>query len=93
MKRETREGTRRFANEALAVALAFAKEHGFACIAERMQRIARRSPTGRAEVYHRQEVSQWLHADPDKRVEPKLGAGLMIIEAVRELEAEKTQGT
>lgn len=28
---------------------------------------------------HRQIVEGWLHADPDRRVEPKLGLGLILM--------------
>ena len=39
--------------------------------------------TGRA--VQRQQVNEWLASDPDKRVEPKLGIGTMLIDAARDL--------
>jgi hypothetical protein len=29
--------------------------------------------------FHRQEVGAWLNADPKKRVEPMMGAGLLLV--------------
>lgn len=29
--------------------------------------------------YHRQEVGAWLHQDPEARIEPRLGTGLLLI--------------
>ena len=50
-------------------------------------RVADRLSLRTGETYHRQEVSTWLHSDPTIRVEPKLGAGFMLIESCREQEA------
>jgi len=30
---------------------------------------------------HRQTVGRWLHADPEKRNQPTLGAGLLLVKA------------
>ena len=32
------------------------------------------------ETVHRQEVSQWLHPEKDKRLSPAFGAGMLLIE-------------
>lgn len=42
------------------------------------------------ESQHRQEVGVWLHPDPARRIEPRLGKGLLLAEACREvLEAHR----
>ena len=39
------------------------------------------------ETQHRQNVRSWLHTDPAKRVEPRFGIGLMLLEIGAELGA------
>lgn len=34
---------------------------------------------------HRQTLGRWLHADPKKRNQPSLGAGLLLVKAYEEL--------
>jgi len=35
--------------------------------------------------FHRQHVELWVHHDLKKRVEPRLGAGLLLLEIQKEL--------
>lgn len=49
-----------------------------AAIIETLNRIA---PNDNGRKWNRQQVESYLHADPAKRHEPKLGAGLALIEA------------
>ena len=30
-------------------------------------------------TFYRQEVALWIHPDPKKRAEPRLGAGLLLL--------------
>ena len=30
--------------------------------------------------FHRQEIAVWLHEDEERRIEPRLGAGLLLID-------------
>ena len=45
-------------------------------IGNKMQRLDREHAT-----YFRQDVAVWLHEDEQMRVEPRLGAGLLLIRA------------
>lgn len=39
--------------------------------------------------WHRQEVEAWLHPDAAKRIEPRLGAGLLLLRAAAIAAARK----
>ncbi len=83
MKRETRDGAKRWAENALKPALRLVANNDGAksAIVAKMTELARKKAVNKAEMYHRQEINFWLHADPAKRIEPKLGIGLLLIEA------------
>jgi len=58
-----------------------------AAILDTMNRIA---PNDNGKPWRRQEIDVWLHPDPARRHEPRLGAGLALIEAVeRVIEASR----
>ena len=69
--------TRRLANAALRdVIAARASDPGF--LARLIAEMNRLEPT--AEFY-RQQVEPWLCSDPERRVEPRLSVGLLILKA------------
>jgi hypothetical protein len=77
--------------QALAEAIEFAREpRAKTQIAAELSRL-----TGRR--YLRQEVYRWLHPDPEKRQEPQLTVGLLLVAAARlareqrRLEADLTE--
>ena len=37
---------------------------------------------------HRQTLGRWLHADPEKRNQPTLGAGLLLVRAFEAVSSE-----
>ncbi len=58
----------------------------YAEIAEEMGRLDGKN---QGPIYYRQEVAGWLHENEDKRVEPRLGIGLLLIRAAERICNEK----
>lgn len=52
-------------------------------------KIAQRMTTRSGEQFHRQEVAAWLHEDAAKRIEPRLGAGLLLLDVATKLLARR----
>lgn len=70
------------AERALATAIEFARERG------RIQAIADLLSEKTGESITRQMVSRWLHPEPEKRQQPSLGYGLLLLWAVKHLEGD-----
>lgn len=75
--------TTRLANDVLAPLLAHRKktDRFVTDVTERMSKRTRRK-------IQIQRVMTWLHPDPKRRQQPRLGAGLLLLEVGRELMAE-----
>ena len=52
------------------------------------RRLASRLTEVTGEAVYRQSIEGWVHPDPEKRVQPRLGMGLVMLETVKRLEAE-----
>lgn len=71
------------ANQALQPVIDWCERHyGFKAA------LVRRYAEKTSSCSQRALVQQWVHPDPKRRVEPKLGAGLLLLEAFRELVEE-----
>lgn len=69
----------------------FAKKPGAkAAIMATLDKIA---PNESGRPWNRQQVDAWLHPDPERRHEPKLGAGLALIEAVGRVREARIKAT
>ena len=56
-----------------------------------LARMNQASPPEDAKTWNRQQVDSYLHGDPHKRQEPRLGAGLALLEAGRFVMAEHAE--
>lgn len=52
------------------------------------RRLAERLTKVTGENVYRQSIEGWIHPDPTKRVQPRLGMGLIMLATVKRLEAE-----
>lgn len=75
--------TTRIANERLKELIEFTQNtHG--SIKEITKRLSKRTK----KQWNRENVERWLHKDPEKRSQPLLGVGILLIQIGRELIAE-----
>lgn len=79
-KLKTSDITRKVFDQASAGVRAYANEHhGFTM---RLKRALEERAGG---IWHRQHIDMWLHDDPKKRVEPRFGAGALLIDTFGKL--------
>jgi hypothetical protein len=72
------------AADALAPLIAYAAQsrHGVSDITARMNRLG-------GTQFVRQQVQQWVKSDPKKRVEPRLGVGILLGAVAEQLESDE----
>lgn len=70
--------TKKFADEALQPLIEYAKENPGT-----ITKLAARLSELTGATQYRQNIGEWLHPDPAKRIEPRFGMGLLLLDVYR----------